>query len=113
MLLSFQAVTGLKVNVHKSEMVPIGEVDDVQALADILDCRVRTLPMSYLGMPLGASHNSPSIWNPILEKIERKLAGWKKLYLSKRGRLMLLKSTLSSLPPIFYLFSPFLLMWLI
>ena len=86
---------------HKSEMVPIGEVDDVQALADILDCRVRTLPMSYLGMPLGASHNSPSIWNPILEKIERKLAGWKKLYLSKRGRLMLLKSTLSSLPTYF------------
>ena len=83
LLLSFQAVTGLKVNVHKSEMVPIGEVDDVHALAEILGCRVGTLPMSYLGMPLGAAHNSPSIWNPILEKIERRLAGWKKLYLSK------------------------------
>ena len=84
-----------------SEMVPIGEVDDVQALPDILGCRVGTLPISYLRMPLGASHNSPSIWNPILEKIERKLAGWKKLYLSKGGRLMLLKSTLSSLPTCF------------
>ena len=41
--------------------------------------------MSNLCMPLGASHNSPSIWNPILEKIERKLARWKKLYLSKGG----------------------------
>ena len=61
LLLSFQAVTGLKVNVHKSEMVPIGEVDDVHALAEILGCRVGTLPMSYLGMPLGAAHNSPSI----------------------------------------------------
>ena len=101
LLLSFQAVTGLKVNVHKSEMVPIGEVDDVQALADILGCRVGTLPISYLGMPLGALHNSPSIWNPILEKIGQKLAGWKKLYLSKGGRLMLLKSTLSSLPTYF------------
>ena len=82
-------------------MVPIGEVDDVHALADILGCRVGSLPMSYLGMPLGASHNSFSIWNPILEKFERKLAGWKKLYLSKGGRLMLLKSTLSSLPTYF------------
>ena len=54
LLLSFQVVTGLKVNVHKNEMVLIGEVDDVQALADILGCRVGTLPMSYLGMPLGA-----------------------------------------------------------
>ena len=88
LLLSFQAVTGLKVNVHKSEMVPIGEVDDVQALVDILGCRVGTLPISHIGMPLGASHNSPSIWNPILEKFKRKLAGWKKLYLSKGGRLM-------------------------
>ena len=33
-----------------------------------------------------------------MEKFERKLAGWKKLYLSKGGRLILLKSTLSSLP---------------
>ena len=40
LLLSFQAVTGLKVNVHKCEMVPIWEVDDVHALANILGCRV-------------------------------------------------------------------------
>ena len=101
LLLSFQVVIGLKVNVHKSEMVPIGKVVDVHVLAEILGCRVGTLPMSNLGMPLGASHNSPSIWNLILEKIEQKLAGWKKLYLSKRGRLMLFKSTLSNLPTYF------------
>ena len=58
--------------------------------------------MSYLGMPLGACHNSPLIWNPILEKFQQKLAGWKKLYLSKGGWLMLLKSTLSSLPTYFF-----------
>ena len=54
LLLSFQAVTSLKVNVHKSEMIPIGEVDDVHALAEILGCKVGELPMSYLDMPLGA-----------------------------------------------------------
>ena len=70
----------------------------MHALAEILGCRIGTLPMTYLGMPLGASHKSPTIWSPILEKTERKLAGWKKLYLSKGGRLTLLKSTLSSLP---------------
>ena len=30
--------------------------------------------------------------------MEKKLSGWKRLYLSKGGRLTLLKSTLSSLP---------------
>ena len=75
LLLCFQAVTGLKVNVAKSELVPIGEVNNVHILAEILGCRVGALPMTYLGMPLWASHKSPSIWNPILEKIQRKLAG--------------------------------------
>ena len=101
LLLCFQAVTGLKVNVAKSELVPIGEINNVHRLVEILGCRVGALPMTYLGMPLGASYKSPSIWNPILEKIQRKLAGWKKLYLSKGGRLTLLKSTLSSLPTYF------------
>ena len=34
--------------------------------------------------------------------MEKKLSGWKRLYLSKGGRLMLLKSTLSSLPTYFF-----------
>ena len=81
-----------------SEMVPIGEIDNVHALVDILGSRVGSLPMSNIGMPLEAPHKSPSIWNPILEKTERKLTGWKKLYFSKDGRLTLLKSMLSSHP---------------
>ena len=36
-----------------------------------------------------------------LEKIEKKLSGWKRFCLSKGGRLTLLKSTLSSLPTYF------------
>ena len=59
------------------------------------------LPLSYLGMPLGASYKANTVWNPILEKMERRLSGWQKLYLSKEGRLTLLKSTLSSLPTYF------------
>jgi hypothetical protein len=85
----------------KSEMVPIGEVTNLSSLADILSCRIGTLPMTYLGMPLGSSFKALGVWNPIIEKVERRLAGWKKLYLSKGGRLTLLKSTLSSLPTYF------------
>ena len=101
LLLCFQAVTGLKVNALKGEMVPIGEVPNVHVLVEILGYRIGSLLMTYLGMPLGASHKSPTVWNPILEKIERKLVSWKKLYLSKGRRLTLLKSTLSSLPTYF------------
>ena len=81
----------------KSEIVSVGEVNNLDALANILQCRVGSLPMDYLGMLLGTSFKTTLIWNPILEKMEKKLFGWKRLYLSKGGRLILLKSTLSSL----------------
>jgi len=94
----FQAFTGLKVNVGKSAIVPVGEVGNIGALAGILRCRLGSLPMKYLGMPLSTPYNIASIWNAILEKMEKKLSSWKRLYLCKGGRLTLLKSTLSSLP---------------
>ena len=100
-LFFFEAITGLKVNVGKSEIVPIGDVGDLNGLARILCCKVGTLAMRYLGMPLGAHYKDSSIWNPIIEKMEKWLARWKRLYLSKGGRLILLKSTLSSLPTYF------------
>ena len=57
--------------------------------------------MKYLGLPLGAKFKDKPIWNPILKKMERRLAGWKRLYLSKGGRVNLIKSTLSNLPNYF------------
>ncbi|KAG6661509.1 hypothetical protein CIPAW_03G178800 [Carya illinoinensis] len=82
-------------------MVQVGEVDNLSELAVFLGCKVSSLPMKYLGLPLGASHKSKSMWDGVVEKIESKLAGWKRLYLSKGGRVTLIKSTLSNLPTYF------------
>ena len=54
--------------------------------------------MKYLGLLLGANVRDRSIWNPIIEKVERRLVGWKRLYLSTGGKVTLIKSTLSNLP---------------
>jgi hypothetical protein len=94
----FEVVTGLKLNMGKSEVVPMGDVGNVADFADILCCNIGSFPTTYLGLPLWASFKDLSVWNPILEKMERRLSGRKKLYLSRGGRLTSLKSILSSLP---------------
>jgi hypothetical protein len=73
-------------------------VGDVEGLSSILGCGVESMPLTYLGLPLGALYKDPSIWNKVVEKMEAKLAGWKQMYLSKGGRLTLIKSTLSNIP---------------
>jgi hypothetical protein len=50
---------------------------------------------------LGASFKAKSIWDGIIKKMECRLATWKMLYLSKGGRLTLIKSSLSNLPDFF------------
>lgn len=99
LLLFFEAVNGLKVNLAKSVLVPMGE------LADILGCGTSSLPLKYLGILLRASFKAKSIWDGIMEKMERWLASWKMMYLSKGGRVTLIKSTISNLPT--YLLSLF------
>jgi hypothetical protein len=68
-------------------------VDDVEGLAQLLGCRVTSLPMTYLGLPLGVSYKAVSIWNGVIEKMERWLVGWKRVYLLKGGWLSLLLNT--------------------
>ena len=97
-LIWFKAVSRLKINLGKSDLVPVGMVDNLDLLLIVLSCKQGTLPMKYLGVPLGAKFKDKAIWNPILQKIERKLVGWKRLYLSKEGRVTSIKSTLSNLP---------------
>ncbi len=97
----FEAVSGLKINLSKSEIVPVGDVPHIVELMQILGCKQSVLPLQYLGLPLGATFKEQSIWNPVLERVEKRLASWKRLYLSKGGKLILIKSTLSSIPTYF------------
>ena len=82
-------------------MVPVGVVNNIELFLVVLGYKQDSLPMKYLGLPLGAKFKEKTIWNPILEKMERRLAGWKRLFLSKGGRVTLIKSTLSKLPTYF------------
>ena len=98
LLVCFDLVSGLKVNLAKSTLVLVGEVSNVGALAEVLGCGVGTLPILYLGLPLGSRFKDKASWNGVVEKSIRTLTSWKGMYLSKGGRIALIKSTLSNLP---------------
>jgi len=70
----------------------VGHVLHQEELADIMNCSISSLPLKYLGLPLGASFKSTAIWDGVIEKMERKFASWKKIYLSRGGCLTLIKS---------------------
>ncbi|XVF04129.1 hypothetical protein REPUB_Repub05bG0055500 [Reevesia pubescens] len=56
------------------------------------------LPTQYLGLPLGFNYNSVALWQPVIEKFEKRLVSWKSSLLSIAGRLTLIKAVLCSLP---------------
>ncbi|RVW79590.1 Transposon TX1 uncharacterized 149 kDa protein [Vitis vinifera] len=47
------SASGLRINLAKSEIIPVGEVVEMEELAVELGCRVGSLPSQYLGLPLG------------------------------------------------------------
>ena len=70
----------------------------LEELASFMGCKIASLPSSYLGLPLCPCKVPKSIWNPVLERKEHKLASWKAKYLSFGGRVTLIKATLENLP---------------
>ena len=93
----FEAYLRLRVNLDKSELIPVGRVNNIKDLALELGCKVGGLPSCYLGLPLRAPFKSEVVWNSVEERFWKRLAMWKRQNTSKWGRLTLIWSTLSSL----------------
>ena len=62
----FEAISGLKINLSKSEIVSIGDVPNIEDLMQILGCTHSVLLIKYLGLPLGAKFKETNIWNMVL-----------------------------------------------
>jgi len=65
-------------------------------------CCDRNLPFKYLGLPEGTNPKRISTWEPLLEKLRRKLNSWTNRYISFGGCIVVLKAVQNSVP-IFFL----------
>jgi hypothetical protein len=70
--------------------------------ASLLNCKIGSIPFTYLGLPVDANSRKASTWEPVVKAIEKRLISWKNHYVSLGGRVVLLNSMLASIP-IFYL----------
>ncbi|RVX19039.1 Transposon TX1 uncharacterized 149 kDa protein [Vitis vinifera] len=98
LLMWFEAISGLRINLDKSEILPVGRVENLENLALEAGYKVGRLPSSYLGIPLGANHKSVAVWDGVEERFRKRLALWKRQFIFKGGRITLIRSTLSSMP---------------
>jgi len=104
-LLLFGELSGLKVNFNKSMLTGVNISESwLSETATMLSWRRGTIPFVYLGLPIGGDSRKISFWKPVVDRIVSRLSSWNHKFLSFGGRLVLLKSVLSSLPVYFLSF---------
>ncbi len=73
-LQSFAQSTGLKINYHKSYMIPINvPKEDKEILAGTFGCKTGSMPFTYLGLPVGTTKPRIAEFAPLIDRVERKL----------------------------------------
>ncbi|KAJ4771824.1 RNA-directed DNA polymerase (reverse transcriptase)-related family protein [Rhynchospora pubera] len=98
----FSKASGLHINFGKSGFIPFNlSAAQINLVASVLGFQHSDLPLTYLGLPLTLQRPNKAAFQPILDKIDERLAGWKSKLLSRAGRLTLACSVLSAIPSYF------------
>jgi mannosylglycoprotein endo-beta-mannosidase len=96
---TFEKLSGLKINFHKSEVYGFGSAKErVREFEQIFGCKEGSLPFKYLGIPMNTHKIANKDWGTVEERFQKNLSSWKGKLLSAGGRLVLINSVLSSLP---------------
>lgn len=97
-LLSFEAMSGLKVNFHKCEVVAMGMAPgEGKRVADLLNCHLGTFPITYLGLPISDKNLTIADWEPLCGSVAKSVRPWRGKFMSSGARLTLTNSSLPSL----------------
>lgn len=97
-LMWFEQVSGMRINFHTSELVPLNlDPERAHSLAHILCCPLGKFPMKYLGIPLHFDNLSREDIQPLVDKLLKKIAGWRGKLLSLAARALLIKTCLASI----------------
>nr|GFC02424.1 RNA-directed DNA polymerase, eukaryota [Tanacetum cinerariifolium] len=95
----FFLASGLKINIHKSQVLGVGIPRSIvmQATSSI-GCGVMHNQFRYLGVMVGECMSRHQAWDDTVLKLRSRLSNWKVKTLSISGRLTLLKSVFGASP---------------
>jgi hypothetical protein len=92
-LMLYEKVSEMRINLSKSEFIPMNlDVDHV------LNCPLGSLPFQYLGVPIHFEKLKREDLQPIINKLVKKVAGWRGRLLAYNSRLVLIRTCLASIP---------------
>jgi hypothetical protein len=74
-LILFEAMSGLKVNFHKSILVGVSVNDSwLNEATSMLNCKIGKIHFVYLGLSIGGNPRRLSFWKSVLYRIQSKLS---------------------------------------
>ncbi|XP_058722219.1 uncharacterized protein LOC131594138 [Vicia villosa] len=77
-LRGFELMSGLGINFLKSNIFGINVGDwFLEAASSFISCKVGSLPFKYLGVKVGGSPRSTSMWKDLIVFIRKRLAVWR------------------------------------
>eukprot|EP00253_Pinus_taeda_P027254 PITA_27254 len=100
-LRSYCRVTGAAVNNNKSEVYSWNiNQQELAGITSILGFKGNTEwdRFTYLGLPIISGINKRALWSGIISKMKKKIAAWGGHWLTKGGKVVLIKSVLSAYP---------------
>nr|GEV10331.1 RNA-directed DNA polymerase, eukaryota, reverse transcriptase zinc-binding domain protein [Tanacetum cinerariifolium] len=93
MLCCFSLMSGLSINLKKSQLLGVGVPNSsVQDATISIGCSVLSTPFKFLGVLVGGNMSLIKSWDDTVNKLKMRLSNWKLKTLSIGGRLTLLKS---------------------
>lgn len=80
----FEWAFGLNINKGKTELLYLGRrTNRGERLAQVIGCKLGSLPLRYLGLPLSNKTLQKADWWPIIERVEKRIEGWQAKLLSQ------------------------------
>ena len=89
----------MRINYAKCELLTLClDENENNNFARLFCCKVGSFPIKYMGVPLHFSKLKREDIQPVVDKLIKRVAGWRGKLLSSAGKLTLLKFCLASIP---------------